>query len=118
MDTPSSKPNRQPTLPSARELQVLYPRLAEREKLAQEATRVFLRITFGNQKPDHNTLIQVFLNYCTTIQKQIPVYAEQAKLAFEYIERHAEHVDVNDNTSHLRELYPFLGPLITTIRSR
>ena len=117
-NTPSPHPNRQPNTPTPQELDLLYPRLIERERLAQEAGRIFIAKTLEVTVLDHNAVIQIYLNYCKAVEKAFPTYAEQAKMAFNYIEGHAARIDINDNRGHLRELYPFLGPLVTTIRNR
>ncbi len=119
MQNSPSQSNREPELPTPKEIQILYPQLQDGEKLLQAAGRVFIgkKMTeIDGKRLDKMALIQVYLNYCTEVEKNFPMYAEQAKLAFTYISNHAEHIDINDNRGHLRRLYPFLGPLITTIR--
>ncbi|OGC82361.1 MAG: hypothetical protein A2V81_02425 [Candidatus Abawacabacteria bacterium RBG_16_42_10] len=120
-NTPSPSPagpDKQPKFPTPREIEVLYPRLDHSEQLLQEAGRIFIAKTLEGKEMDKAALIQVYLNYCHAVADRFPLYTEQAKMAFNYIEEHASNIDINDNRGHLRELYPFLGPLVTTIRRR
>ncbi len=121
-NTPSSQPDSQkPQSPTPREIDFLYPGLDQREQLLQEAKNVYGTVnvsrTLEGKKMDNDGFIQVYLNYCHMIEGKYPAYAAQASMAFNYIDRNAAAIDINDESGELHKRYPFLGPLVTVIRN-